>query len=91
MFGKTAMSTIPDTEMIEAKYPSSGPRAQPARPGRPGATPPWPMVLPDPYELKRALGRDLCDTYHSAGAGDAEARGSEFDRVFRRASSPSSR
>ena len=35
----------------------------------------------DPYELKRALGRDLCDTYHGAGAGD-EAQ-AEFDRVFK--------
>lgn len=35
----------------------------------------------DPYELKRALGRDLCDTYHGAGAGDAAQ--AEFDRVFK--------
>ncbi len=35
----------------------------------------------DPYELKRALGRDLCDTYHGAGAGD-EAQAA-FDRVFK--------
>lgn len=35
----------------------------------------------DPYELKRALGRDLCDTYHGAGTGD-EAQ-AEFDRVFK--------
>ena len=35
----------------------------------------------DPYELKRALGRDLCDTYHGAGAGE-EAQ-AEFDRVFK--------
>ena len=35
----------------------------------------------DPYELKRALGRDLCDTYHGAGAGD-EAQAA-FDRVYK--------
>ena len=40
----------------------------------------------DPYELKRALGRDLCDTYHGAGAGEeAEAA---FDRVFKESQLP---
>ena len=40
----------------------------------------------DPYELKRALGRDLCDTYHGAGAGEeAEAA---FDRVFKQSQLP---
>ena len=40
----------------------------------------------DPYELKRALGRDLCDTYHGAGAGE-EAQ-AEFDRVFKESQLP---
>ena len=36
----------------------------------------------DPYALKRALGRDLVDTYHGAGQGElAEAA---FDRVFKK-------
>ncbi|WP_179184896.1 tyrosine--tRNA ligase [Collinsella vaginalis] len=35
----------------------------------------------NPYELKRALGRDLCDTYHGAGAGAAAEEA--FDRVFK--------
>ncbi|QWT17305.1 tyrosine--tRNA ligase [Collinsella sp. zg1085] len=35
----------------------------------------------DPYQLKRALGRDLCDTYHGSGAGAAAE--AAFDRVFR--------
>lgn len=39
------------------------------------------MVLPTPTSSKRALGRDLCDTYHGVGAGD-EAQ-AEFDRVFK--------
>ena len=34
----------------------------------------------DPYELKRALGRDLCDTYHAPVRREAQA---EFDRVFK--------
>lgn len=38
----------------------------------------------DPYELKRALGRDLCDTYHGAGE-EAQA---EFDRVFKESQLP---
>ena len=40
----------------------------------------------DPYELKRALGRDLCDTYHGAGAGD-EAQAA-FDHVFKESQLP---
>lgn len=35
----------------------------------------------DPYQLKRALARDLITTYHSAE--DAVAAEAEFDRVFR--------
>ena len=35
----------------------------------------------DPYELKRALGRDLVDTYH--GAGEGERAQEAFDLVFK--------
>ena len=35
----------------------------------------------DPYDLKRALGRNICDLYHGAGAGD-EAQAA-FDRQFK--------
>ena len=36
----------------------------------------------DPYELKRALARNIVDAYHGAGAGD-EAQAA-FDRVFKK-------
>ena len=40
----------------------------------------------DPYELKRALARNICDLYHGAGAGeDAEAA---FDRQFKEGQTP---
>ena len=35
----------------------------------------------DPYELKRALARNICDLYHGAGAGDAAQ--AEFVHVHR--------
>ena len=40
----------------------------------------------DPYELKRALGRNICDLYHGAGAGE-EAQAA-FDRQFREHEAP---
>ena len=40
----------------------------------------------DPYALKRALGRDLCDTYHGADSG--EAAEAAFDRVFKQSELP---
>ncbi len=82
MFGKTM--SIPD-EMI-GKYYRLGEFAYPAEVDKIDAA--LADGSADPYELKRALGRDLCDTYHGAGAGD-EAQ-AEFDRVLRRASSPTS-
>ena len=40
----------------------------------------------DPYELKRALARNICDLYHGAGAGD-EAQAA-FVRQFKRHEAP---
>ncbi|MBY4797125.1 tyrosine--tRNA ligase [Collinsella sp. AGMB00827] len=75
MFGKTM--SIPD-EMI-AKYYRLASSKTPAEVDALEAA--LADGTADPYELKRALGRDLCDTYHGAGAGD-EAQ-AEFDRVFK--------
>ena len=75
MFGKTM--SIPD-EMI-GKYYRLASSLTPAEVDKIDAA--LADGSADPYELKRALGRDLCDTYHGAGAGD-EAQ-AEFDRVFK--------
>lgn len=75
MFGKTM--SIPD-EMI-GKYYRLASSLSPAEVDKIDAA--LADGSADPYELKRALGRDLCDTYHGAGAGD-EAQ-AEFDRVFK--------
>ncbi len=75
MFGKTM--SIPD-EMI-GKYYRLASSLAPAEVDKIDAA--LADGSADPYELKRALGRDLCDTYHGAGAGD-EAQ-AEFDRVFK--------
>lgn len=75
MFGKTM--SIPD-EMI-GKYYRLASSLAPAEVDKIDAA--LADGSADPCELKRALGRDLCDTYHGAGAGD-EAQ-AEFDRVFK--------
>lgn len=75
MFGKTM--SIPD-EMI-GKYYRLASSLTPAEVDKIDAA--LADGSADPYELKRALGRDLCDTYHGVGAGD-EAQ-AEFDRVFK--------
>lgn len=76
MFGKTM--SIPD-EMI-GKYYRLASSLTPAEVDKIDAA--LADGSADPYELKRALGRDLCDTYHGAGAGD-EAQ-AEFDRVYKK-------
>ena len=76
MFGKTM--SIPD-EMI-GKYYRLASSLAPAEVDKIDAA--LADGSADPYELKRALGRDLCDTYHGAGAGD-EAQ-AEFDRVYKK-------
>ena len=76
MFGKTM--SIPD-EMI-GKYYRLASSLPPAEVDKIDAA--LADGSADPYELKRALGRDLCDTYHGAGAGD-EAQ-AEFDRVYKK-------
>jgi tyrosyl-tRNA synthetase len=40
----------------------------------------------DPYKMKRALARNICDLYHGAGAGDAAE--AAFDAQFKRAEIP---
>ena len=62
MFGKTM--SIPD-EMI-GKYYRLASSLTPAEVDKIDAA--LADGSADPYELKRALGRDLCDTYHGAGA-----------------------
>jgi tyrosyl-tRNA synthetase len=40
----------------------------------------------DPYEMKRALARNICDLYHGAGAGEAAQAG--FDAQFKKGELP---
>lgn len=68
MFGKTM--SIPD-EMI-GKYYRLASSLTPAEVDKIDAA--LADGSADPYELKRALGRDLCDTYHGAGAARGSGR-----------------